>query len=43
MWKSREHKIQEQFHPKHLYDFLENNKVLEEDNESMDIFLNKWN
>jgi hypothetical protein len=43
MWKSREMKIQEQFHPKHLYEFLQNNKVSEEDNESLDAFLNEWN
>jgi Leucine-rich repeat (LRR) protein len=43
MWKSREKKIQEQFHPKHLYHFLENNKVAEENNALLDTFLNEWN
>jgi hypothetical protein len=42
MWKTREKKIQEQFHPKHLYSFLEKNKVSEEDSESVDKFLNEW-
>jgi hypothetical protein len=42
MWKSRESKIREQFHPKHLHYFLENNNVSEDDEESMDKFLIQW-
>jgi hypothetical protein len=41
MWKSREKRIQTQFHPSHLYVFLENG-IQEDDNEAMDEFLNKW-
>ena len=43
MWKSREIKIREQFHPKHLYIFLQNNEVSEDNNELIDAFLNQWN
>jgi hypothetical protein len=42
MWKSRETKIKEQFHPKHLHRFLENNNVSENDSEEMDMFLAQW-
>jgi len=40
MWKSRDNKIQEQFHPKHLYDFLEFEE--EKDDKDIDEFLNRW-
>jgi hypothetical protein len=44
MWKSREAKIKEQFHPRHLLCFLENNNISEDDGEELDKFLNldKW-
>ena len=44
MWKSRETKIKEQFHPKHLHHFLEKNNISQDDGEEMDKFLNldKW-
>ena len=35
-------KIKEQFHPKHLYHFLEDNNVSEDDSESLDKFLKQW-
>ena len=43
MWKSRETKIRQQFHPSHLIRFLENNNVSEDDGETMDTFLTQWN
>ena len=42
LWKSRESKIHQQFHPKHLHNFLEHNNVLEDDGETLDKFLNQW-
>jgi hypothetical protein len=42
MWKSRETKIRQQFHPSHLIRFLENNNVSEDDGETMDLFLRQW-
>ena len=42
MWKSRESKIREQFHPRHLISFLENNDVSEDDLETIEKFLNQW-
>jgi hypothetical protein len=43
MWKSREKQIRQLFHPSHLIQFLENNHVSDDDNSSLDIFLNHWN
>ena len=42
MWKSRETKIREQFHPKHLHHFLETNNISEDNYEAMDKFLIQW-
>jgi Leucine-rich repeat (LRR) protein len=42
MWKSRESKIREQYHPKHLHHFLENNNISENDYEAIDKFLIQW-
>ena len=42
MWKSRESKIREQFHPSHLIRFLETNNISENDGEEMDKFLIQW-
>jgi hypothetical protein len=42
MWKSRESKIKEQFHPSHLINFLESNDISENDDKALDIFLNQW-
>ena len=42
LWKSRESKIRQQFHPKHLNNFLEHNNVSEDDGETLDKFLNQW-
>jgi Leucine-rich repeat (LRR) protein len=43
MWKSREAKIRQLFHPSHLTDFLKNNNVFENDDVSLDMFLDNWN
>jgi hypothetical protein len=42
MWKSKEEKIRKQFHPSHLIEFLQNNDVSEDDNDTLNIFLNNW-
>jgi Leucine-rich repeat (LRR) protein len=42
MWKSREKIIREQFHPRHLDDFLKNNNVSEDDDKSLNMFLDNW-
>jgi hypothetical protein len=41
MWKSSEKRIQEQFHPKHLYHFLESVKD-DYNNEALHTFLDAW-
>jgi hypothetical protein len=41
MWKSSESKIREQFHPRHLINFLENTAISDDDN-GLDIFLSQW-
>ena len=42
MWKSREDRIKNQFHPRHLINFLENNNVSEDNNSCLDMFLKQW-
>ena len=42
MWKSRETKIRQQFHPSHLTLFLQNNNVSEDDDNALDVFLSQW-
>ena len=42
LWKSRESKIREQFHPSHLINFLKNNNVSEDDTDTLNKFLNIW-
>ena len=42
MWKSRENKIKEQFHPKHLVSYLEQNNVSEDDGETLENFIKQW-
>jgi hypothetical protein len=42
MWKSREERIRQRFHPNHLHEFFKNNLIQDDDNASLDIFLNKW-
>jgi hypothetical protein len=42
MWKSREIRLQQRYHPDHLIQFLEENHIDNEDTEALDEFLSNW-
>ena len=42
MWKSREKKIKEQYHPKHLFAFIDEHEDIGDEDNGLDDFLNAW-
>jgi hypothetical protein len=42
MWKSREARIMEQYHPKYLLQFIADNHIADDDSEALDTFIKNW-